>query len=32
LRKCFDNINRIAFGEGEDSKEIVSMISADPEA
>lgn len=32
LRKCFDNINRIRFGDGDDSKEIVAMISADPEA
>ena len=32
LRKCFDNINRIQFGAEEDSKEIIGMISADPEA
>jgi len=31
LRKCFDNINRIQFTEEEESKEIVAMISAEPE-
>ena len=31
LRKCFDNINRINFTEEEQSKEIIGMISAEPE-
>jgi dynein heavy chain len=31
LRKCFDNINRIEFTEADDSREIVSMTSAEPE-
>jgi len=33
LRKCFDNINRIKFNisEDEQSKEIIAMISAEPE-
>ena len=31
LRKCFDNINRIEFTEEEASREIISMISAEPE-
>ena len=31
LRKCFDNINRIQFTEDEESREIVAMISAEPE-
>lgn len=31
LRKCFDNINRIEFTDVEESKEIIAMISAEPE-
>lgn len=31
LRKCFDNIMRIKFTDGRESKEIVAMISAEPE-
>lgn len=31
LRKCFDNINRIEFTDVEESREIISMISAEPE-
>ena len=31
LRKCFDNINRIEFTDVEESREIVAMISAEPE-
>jgi len=31
LRKCFDNIQRIKFTEGKESREIVAMISAEPE-
>lgn len=31
LRKCFDNINKIKFTEDEDSREIIGMISAEPE-
>jgi len=31
LRKCFDNINKINFTEEEHSKEIVAMVSAEPE-
>lgn len=31
LRKCFDNINRIKFTEEEDSREVIAMISAEPE-
>ena len=30
LRKCFDNINRIEFTDVEDSREIISMTSAEP--
>lgn len=32
LRKCFDNIKRIEFTKVEESKEIVAMISAEPES
>lgn len=32
LRKCFDNIKRIKFKDEEDSKDIIAMISAEPEA
>ena len=32
LQKCFDNIKRIRFTEGQDSVDITAMISADPEA
>ena len=31
MRKCFDNINRIKFTEEEDSREVIAMISAEPE-
>ena len=31
LRKCFDNINRVAFSDVEESREIIAMISAEPE-
>lgn len=31
MRKCFDNINRIQFTEEDESKEIIAMISAEPE-
>ena len=31
LRKCFDNINRIEFTDVEESREIIAMISAEPE-
>ena len=31
LRKCFDNINRIKFTEEEESREVVEMVSAEPE-
>ena len=31
LRKCFDNINKIEFTDVEESKEIISMTSAEPE-
>ena len=31
LRKCFDNINRIKFTEEEDSREVMAMVSAEPE-
>lgn len=31
LRKCFDNINRIRFTEEEDSREVIAMVSAEPE-
>ena len=31
LQKCFDNIKRIKFTEGQDSVDITAMISADPE-
>lgn len=32
LQKCFDNIKRIKFTEGQDSVDIYAMVSADPEA
>jgi dynein heavy chain, axonemal len=31
LRKCFDNINRIQFTEDEESREVIAMVSAEPE-
>ena len=31
LEKCFDNIKRIKFTEGQDSVDIFAMVSADPE-
>ena len=31
IRTCFDGMNRIKFGDAHDSKEILAMISADPE-
>ena len=32
LKKCFDNMNKIIFTEEEDSREIIGMISTQPEA
>jgi len=31
LQKCFDNIMRIKFTDEENSREVISMISTEPE-